>query len=267
MARSLKKNRKRKLFTCLTVLSSLAVGGLSHPLRAASLPAGDASTGAASESRLDFPWRKNIVTTYFWIGQGCTTISPTTNIASAWDAKWTQSYGGVDDPNRHEGFVPAKFAATQNPFYVALPFNDVAYPDLAKKFCPWYKTPSAANRYISQCKGHWIEIRNKNGKSAYAQWQDVGPLRTDHASYVFGSDRPHDFNHAGLDVSPAVHDYLSLTGLDLTDWRFVDESQVPDGPWRTYGEEAVVYAALKHQEQAIAENWQPFHKRPSASAQ
>ncbi len=244
------RQRTRTLFTVLTLLSGLACG---VPF----LRADDASSSF---------WRKNIVTTYFWIGQGCTSISATTNVASAWDAKWTKTYGGVDDPQRHVGLTPSRFAATENPFYVALPFNDVAYPELAKKYCPWYKTPSAGNRYISQCKGHWIEIRNKDGKVAYAQWQDVGPLRTDHASYVFGDDRPHDFNHAGLDVSPAVHDYLGLTGLDLTDWRFVDADAVPAGPWRTYGEQAIIFAALKQKEQQIADEWHPAPKHPSVSS-
>ena len=220
-------------------------------------PDGVAGKGTPKASS---PWKKNIVTTDFWIGQGGSSYSDTTNTASAWDAKWTKNYGGVDDPERHEGFVPKKFAATQNPFYVALPFNDVVYPDLAKKYCPWYKTPGADNRYVSQCKGKWIQIMNRNGKSAYAQWQDVGPIRTDMAAYVFGDARPKEFNGAGLDVSPAVHDYLGLNGLDKTHWRFVDDADVPPGPWLTYGEEAIIYAALKRKEAALADGWRPAPK-------
>jgi len=261
--------RKRTLFTFLALLSSLGsslVANLSSRLHAAEVSASSA-IAAAGEPKSDFPWRRNIVTTYFWIGQGGSSISATTNVASAWDAKWTADYGGIDDPARHVGFCPSRFAATENPFYVALPFNDVAFPELAKKYCPWYKTPNEANRYVSQCKGHWIEIRNKDGRVAFAQWQDVGPLRTDHASYVFGDDRPHDFNHAGLDVSPAIHDYLGLTGLDLTDWRFVDADAVPDGPWRTYGEQAVIYAALKQKELQIEGDWHPYKKSAPPSDQ
>ena len=41
---------------------------------------------------------------------------------------------------------------------------------------------------------------------------------------------------AGLDVSPAVRDYLGLKQTDVTDWRFVDFSGVPHGPWSTLGE-------------------------------
>src|SRR4030095_10975635 len=41
---------------------------------------------------------------------------------------------------------------------------------------------------------------------------------------------------AGLDVSPAVRDYLGLKQTDVTDWRFVDFSEVLRGPWSTLGE-------------------------------
>jgi hypothetical protein len=41
---------------------------------------------------------------------------------------------------------------------------------------------------------------------------------------------------AGLDISPAVRDYLGLKQTDVTDWRFVDFSEVPRGPWSTLGE-------------------------------
>jgi len=36
---------------------------------------------------------------------------------------------------------------------------------------------------------------------------------------------------AGLDVSPAVWHRLGMTDNALTEWRFVEESEVPDGPW------------------------------------
>ena len=87
----------------------------------------------------------------------------------------------------------------------------------------------------SVCKGHWLEIRH-GLKTCYAQWQDVGPFRTDLAAYVFGDQRPaQNVNHgAGIDVSPAVRDYLGLRSLDLVDWRFVEASDVPAGPWSLY---------------------------------
>jgi hypothetical protein len=55
---------------------------------------------------------------------------------------------------------------------------------------------------------------------------------------VFGDERPRpNLNKgAGLDISPAVRDYLGLKQTDVTDWRFVDFSEVPRGPWSTLGE-------------------------------
>ena len=41
---------------------------------------------------------------------------------------------------------------------------------------------------------------------------------------------------AGLDVSPAVRDYLGLQSTDVTDWKFVDFSEVPSGPWAWHGD-------------------------------
>jgi len=36
---------------------------------------------------------------------------------------------------------------------------------------------------------------------------------------------------AGLDLSPAVWHHLGMTDNALTEWRFVDQSEVPEGPW------------------------------------
>ena len=53
--------------------------------------------------------------------------------------------------------------------------------------------------------------------------------------YVFGDKKPKNNtnDHAGLDVSPAVKDYLTLSDIDKVDWRFIDEDEVPDGPWKS----------------------------------
>ena len=69
------------------------------------------------------------------------------------------------------------------------------------------------------CKGRWLEIR-RGLKSCYAQWEDVGPFRTDSAGYVFGNERPppNANRGAGIDVSPAVRDYLGLGSLDVVDF-------------------------------------------------
>ncbi|HEX6566328.1 MAG TPA: hypothetical protein VF020_18700, partial [Chthoniobacterales bacterium] len=89
----------------------------------------------------------------------------------------------------------------------------------------------------SVLKGRWVGIR-KGGRVCYAQWEDCGPFRTDHWQYVFGSERPKPNSNggAGLDISPAVRDYLSLGDKDVCDWRFVESNQVPPGPWAIYGD-------------------------------
>jgi hypothetical protein len=198
----------------------------------------------------------------FWIGQGRVIPTSATNYKSAWDAKWQGNYGGKDDPKNRAGFVPSDFAATLNPFYVALPFNDVAHPELARKWIPWWQ--EGLGRWVSQCKGRWVEIRNQKGESCFAQWEDVGPFVTDDAEYVFGTARPKAKNGAGLDVSPAVRDYLGLTGRDLTDWRFVEPHEVPPGPWIKYGEQAIIFSAIKKkEEQSGLINTTPIRSKPT----
>ena len=100
---------------------------------------------------------------------------------------------------------------------------------------PWFKE-AFVKPGQSILKGRWIAI-HYNGRTCFAQWEDCGPFRTDHANYVFGNERPRpNLNHgAGLDVSPAVRDYLGMTRNEYCDWKFVDAAAVPDGPWKTYG--------------------------------
>jgi hypothetical protein len=105
----------------------------------------------------------------------------------------------------------------------------------AAKVVPWFIAAFRAPGK-SVCKGHWVEIRHRV-KTCYAQWEDVGPFYTDSAAYVFGDERPSpNVNHgAGIDVSPAVRDFLGLRSLDLVDWRFVEQADVPAGPWSVSG--------------------------------
>ena len=188
-----------------------------------------------------YPWRRDIVTTTFWIGEKPTRNNPVPNHYSAWDKDWAKHYGGTDTPEikeRTKDFRPVAFVPGQNPFYVALPYNDLqmnGHKPEAEKLIPWFKSDYRGPGQ-SVCKGRWIAIRHK-GRIAYAQWEDCGPFRTDHGSYVFGNDRPKkNLNKgAGLDVSPAVRDFLGMDGTDVSDWKFVDFDEVPDGPWAKYG--------------------------------
>jgi hypothetical protein len=194
-----------------------------------------------SEVGQRYPWKNEIVTTVFWIGEQPSENNPTPNRSSSWDKDWSSSYGGFDDPNpaRRSNYTPVKFTPRQNPFYCALPYNDKAregHRPEASKVVPWFKQ-AYQGPAVSTCKGRWIAIR-KGNKVAYAQWEDAGPFRTDHWQYVFGNERPKpNLNKgAGLDVSPAVRDYLGLQPTDVTDWKFVEFSEVPHGPWAKLGE-------------------------------
>ena len=129
------------------------------------------------------------------------------------------------------------FLPRQNPFYVALPYNDVEGGHTkreAKDVIPWFKDAFVRDGQ-SILKGHWLVIRRGN-RVCYAQWEDCGPFCTDHWQYVFGDQRPKvNLNqNAGLDVSPAVRDYLGLSDIDVCDWKFVEAHEVPPGPWATW---------------------------------
>jgi len=188
-----------------------------------------------------YPWKTDIVTTVFWIGERPSRNNLVPNRTSSWDKRWTRNYGGFDDPNpaNRSHYKPAKFTPRQNPFYCALPYNDKqrsGHRPEAPRVVPWFKE-AYQGPAVSTCKDRWVAIR-KGNRTAYAQWEDAGPFRTDHWQYVFGNERPKlNLNKgAGLDVSPAVRDYLGLKPTDLTDWRFVDFGEVPRGPWSTLGE-------------------------------
>lgn len=194
-----------------------------------------------SSTAREFPWKKDIVTTTFWVGELPTANNPVPNRASSWDANWTQNFGGYDDPNpaTRRDMIPVKFTPRQNPFYVALPYNDKArtgHRPEAPQVVPWFKE-AYQGPAVSTCKGRWVAIR-KGNKTAYAQWEDAGPFRTDHWQYVFGNERPKpNLNKgAGLDVSPAVRDFLGMQDTDVTDWKFVEFKDVPTGPWARHGD-------------------------------
>lgn len=205
-------------------------------------------------------WKRNIVTTIFWIGELAGPNNPVSNEQSSWDFNWIANYGGNDPPEvwNRRNYIPLAFTPRQNPFYVALPYNDVIHGDFkpeAPLVIPWFRRAYTAPGQ-SVCKDRWIAIR-KGDRICYAQWEDCGPFRTDNFQYVFGNERPEPNANggAGLDVSPAVRDYLGLQGRDLTDWQFVEARDVPQGPWRAYGDNnPFVVASRKTGEQATGDS-------------
>ena len=224
-------------------LRSSAVGQLQPPTTLPVNPYGaNLPPGAPFNPAVPYPWKTDIVTTIFWVGEPAGTNNPVNNVSSSWDHDWSLNFGGLDDPNpanRHN-FIPLKFVPRLNPFYCALPYNDVTRGSTkpeSRLVIPWYEN-AFVEEGRSVCRDRWIAIRNpRNGRLCFAQWSDCGPFRTDHWQYVFGPEKPRpNLNQgAGLDVSPAVRDFLDLGGMDTTDWRFVEFRDVQRGPWALYG--------------------------------
>ncbi len=169
----------------------------------------------------------------FWVGEPAAPDNGfIANTASVWQSNWQAHFGGVDDPDHRKGYRPAAFTPHENPFYFALPYSDYDAAGNVKDNVtkvPWYDPAAPPKPGVSVVKNHWIKVTYR-GRSVFGQWEDAGPYGEDDVRYVFGDARPRA--HVGLDLSPAMADYLRLPGLGRTTWRFVPDSQVPAGPWR-----------------------------------
>ena len=183
-------------------------------------------------------WRRGITATVFWIGEEASERNPTANHASVWDPNWETNYGGIDHPGSRNGYLPLAFQPRLNPFYIALPFNDLGFsfsPDNQRsEIFPWHWTaPQESGSSI--CKGQWLAIHYR-GKVCYAQWQDSGPFHNDDWKYVFGgeSPKPNPNGHAGIEVSPAVRDFLVIRSGYRVSWKFAKQKDIPTGPWNQW---------------------------------
>jgi hypothetical protein len=225
-------------------------------------PAPTATTTApapASPAGRRYPLHTNVVATTFWVGE---IFDPNADdgsqVYSTYDDHWLRNYGGcdgvvVDGDCRTEpriaanGYFPRHMTPRQNPFYLDLPFDDVNNESAAARraaVVPWAADPGWADKLAdpekSIMKNRWVAIR-KGDRICYGQIQDAGPGEYDDAAYVFGADdaRPANqrYGGAGMDVSPALNGCLGFRELDgdsdRVDWWFVDDVDVPDGPWRT----------------------------------
>lgn len=196
--------------------------------------------GSKDAIRPGMPWKRGIVATVFWVGELPTENNPTPNVMSAWDQNWQQNFGGYDDPENRDGWHPKGFIPQLNPFYVALPYNDVArggvHREEASKVIPWFWEAYRGDG-LSVCKGRWVAIHH-DGRVCYAQWEDVGPFEVDHWQYVFGNEAPRSNRNqsAGIDLSPAVRDFLRLRSGQRVEWRFVENHRVPIGPWSAWSD-------------------------------
>jgi hypothetical protein len=200
-------------------------------------------TTGTPHQKQNYEWRTGIPADQFYIGKG----SKGSNV---WNLKWPQGTKGDDSPDWRNGYAAGSHASYFNPFYVALPFNDLTSPDKAKQYLPpsWQRT-SKDGAPVSVCQNRWVEIKAEDGSGhvCYAQWEDVGPLGSDNAEYVFGHARPDAGGHAGIALSPAVADYLGFNDPQTpfpVRWRFADPEDIPPGQWLKLDEQAVIYTAM-----------------------
>lgn len=183
-----------------------------------------------------YPLHRDITATEFWVGEEANADNGfISNASSCWDDLWMEHYGGIDSPDARVGYLPSGFIPQENPFYVALPYTD--FDDTGRKInavrmIPWAHSKSWGS-LDSMCKNQWVRI-SKGSVVVYAQWEDSGPFQYDDTAYVFGTAQPQNTlnENAGIDVSPAVNDYLGLNGMDAVNWQFVPATEVPDGPWK-----------------------------------
>lgn len=181
-----------------------------------------------------YPLHKDITATVFWVGEEESEDNDfIANDVSAWDADWLENYGGIDDPENRDGFHPAEFTPNENPFYIALPYTDFTTRRRKENIhaAPWFSAPY--NPKESVVKNRWVRIVSKENE-CFAQWENAGPNEDDDVEYVFGSAPPKNTfgQKAGIDISPAVRDCLKVSGVSKVDWQFVDDEDVPNGPWK-----------------------------------
>lgn len=167
----------------------------------------------------------------------------------------TNSIGSLRTPSN--GYFPAGLPPIyENPFYLDLPYDDYNQSDSTDitgyatrcADIPWANDPGYAghctDKSFSYMKNRWVKLV-ANGQTCYGQIEDAGPADDGNgngnyadATYVFGSNdaRPYNqsYNAAGADVSPALGAcLLGKFNSDLKlNWQFVDEVDVPDGPWK-----------------------------------
>jgi hypothetical protein len=205
----------------------------------------------------EYPLHTNIQATTFWVGE---VYDPDADdgsqVLSTYDDNWMANYGGCDGrvvgddcvtEKRYaeNNYFPLAMTPLQNPFYLDLPYDDVNNKKgfrMRDSVVPWASqspyAENSGNSDFSFMKNRWVKLM-RDDLVCFGQIQDAGPGRYFDHKYVFGDDdrRPQNsrWNGAGLDVSPAINSCLDFDDLDETqaiDWQFVDDADVPDGPWK-----------------------------------
>jgi hypothetical protein len=188
-----------------------------------------------TESTPSAPEAKEVIShevtaTVYWIGEDATADNDyISNVPSAWDSDAVERFGGIDSPDGRN------FTPEHNTFYFALPAAEFTEDGLiqgAREASPWASEIPELAEDESLFKGRWVKL----GDGVYAQWQDVGPNEEHDYDYVFGGEQPTNTfgERAGIDLSPDAANELGIDGSGVVTWEFVDEDEVPDGPWKQH---------------------------------
>ncbi len=182
------------------------------------------------------------------------------------DAKLSNASGKCDDTNSIASLrTPANnYTAPagsptiyESPFYLDLPYDDYNQSDSTdttgySRRCtdiPWANDAGFAghctDQSFSYMKNRFVKVM-ANGQTCYGQIEDAGPADDGNGNgnyadypYVFGVNdaRPYNtsYNSAGMDISPALGACLlgSFNNDLKVSWQFVDNVDVPAGPWKT----------------------------------
>ena len=180
----------------------------------------------------------------FWIGEGS---DGRERLEREVDSGPT---AGPDSPSNRNGYAAGTHASSVNTFYVALPFNDLTYPEKGPALASarLAATPRPMRRRHRPARTGGSRVKNAHGDVLLRDnGRTSGPFRSDDAEYVFGSNPPKDKN-AGISVSPAVAEYLALNDKNpVVSWRFSNAEDVRPGPWLKLDEQAVIFTALHEQ--------------------
>jgi hypothetical protein len=234
-------------------IATLPVAGATTASSASSVATGllDRAAGdAPAAGRRSYPVHRQVLAMQFRLGAIVSQRDgyDGQSVSSAWDARWAQHYGGCDGlgpvgvacsadtaARRGPDWFPTVTVPRENPYYVALPFDDlVPNGTTGRERMAWSQDPGFAGRQgdrtVSFLKNRWVSVSGPAG-TCFAQVEDTGPGAPDPA-YVFDAEAPKDYY--GMHLSPALFRCLGFDGTALdgrVDWAFVD---APDqGPWAT----------------------------------
>lgn len=193
---------------------------------------------------------------FHWSGVNTSTVPATASgcagsIVGGCDGVKVGDQCNTETRTASNGYFPSQGSPKENPFYLDLPYDDINDSTGFSKRCttiPWANDPGYAGHCTDQgfsyMKNRWVKITGPNGKICYGQNEDAGPSHGSlyhDAAYVFGTTNAQpvqgQFNNAGMDVSPALNGCLGFAELDGDSdhiaWQFVDDVDVPAGPWKT----------------------------------